>query len=155
MNLALLLIKTRLGRGGRINPPYWGCFLLGHLYRVHFIFSCSNVLSKSLFCLLLFSIFFPRCILQIFCLFEIIHYVFQFIIAQLHYVITGYFWFLILSYEIYRWPRINCTGISVLCNIQNLVQSTQNRLSIAVHQNTDRNNIESISFQWNVSCVPF
>ena len=38
-----------------------------------------------------------------------------------------------------------CTDISVFCNIHELAQSTQNRLSIAIHQNTDQNNIESIS----------
>ena len=58
----------------------------------------SNFLSKPLFCLLLFSKFLPRCMLQI------IHHVFEFIIAQHLYVIIGYFWFLILSYWIYRWP---------------------------------------------------
>ena len=36
--------------------------------------------------------------------FEIIHHAFEFIIVQHHYIIIGYFWFLILSYGIYRWP---------------------------------------------------
>ena len=35
---------------------------------------------------------------------QIIHHVLEFIIVQHHYVIIGYFWFLILSYGIYRWP---------------------------------------------------
>ena len=65
----------------------------------------SNFLSKCLFCLLLFSNFSLRCMLQINYLFEIRHvHVFKFIIAQYYYVIIGCFWFLILSYGIYRWP---------------------------------------------------
>ena len=40
--------------------------------------------------------------------------------------------------------------ISVFCNIQELVQSTTNRLSITVHQKIDQNNIESISFKGNM-----
>ena len=35
---------------------------------------------------------------------QIIHHVLKFIIVQHHYVMIGYFWFLILSCGIYRWP---------------------------------------------------
>ena len=49
---------------------------------------------------------FPALQLQIIYLFEIIHHVFEFIIAQHHYVIIGYFWFLILSYGIYHRPLL-------------------------------------------------
>ena len=43
--------------------------------------------------------------------------------------------------------RIYCKGIPVFCNTHVLVQSTRNRLSITVHQNTEQNNIKGINFK--------
>ena len=51
--------------------------------------------------------------------------------------------------------KINCTRIPVFCNIQELVQSTQNRLSITVHKN-NKNHIESLDFHKTCfMCVSF